>query len=339
MALGAFLAGLLLAESPFRTQLEADIQPFRGLLLGLFFTTVGMSIDLGMLWAKLDQVLLLLVGLLVIKTALIWLLCRLFRMGSRISLQVGMSLAQGGEFAFVLFGLAGQVDLLPQDLLQVLLPAIALSMALTPFLLMAAGRLGQSTSSDKGSIEPDTEIEAEVASDEQAPVLILGFGRVGQTIAAVLDHEHHPYVALDLAPKRVAVARRKGQSVFYGSGIRQDVLRASGVRHAKAVVITLDDLQAAEESLEAVRREAPNVPVFVRARDHVHSRLLMASGANDAVPELLEASLQLGGMVLRSLQHSDDQVTHTIADMRHLAGEMMRDFIPEFPDAEDEEKI
>lgn len=344
MALGAFLAGLLLAESEFRNQMEADIQPFRNLLLGLFFTTVGMGIDLGALAAGWDKVLLLLVALLGLKTATIWGLCRLAGSPNSVSLQTGMSLAQGGEFAFVLFGLAGGSGLLPAEIMQILMPAIALSMALTPFLMIGAEKLahrmeGREQQGDTGSSLPPGDDSGASGGEEEKPVLILGYGRVGQTVATILERQNLPWQALDLAPKRVAAARRLGQPVFFGSAARPEILRASGLRKAAAVVITLDKDDAVEASLQAVRAIAPGVPVFIRARDHIHVRLLLAGGASDAVADTLEASLQLGGMVLRSMDRPDAEIAACISSMRHYAGEMIRDLIPEFPDSEDKEKL
>lgn len=315
MALGAFMAGVLLAETEFRHQVEADIQPYRGVLLGLFFMTVGMTLDLGLLRRDLAVVLLLLTLLIVIKATILFALAMAFRLGADIALHVGLLLAQGGEFAFVVFAQATANGVLPPAIAQVLTLAVTASMIITPLLAAIAGPLAMRLHCRErglGRLE-----ETEGISDH---VIVAGFGRVGRTVAELLASSNQPYVALDLATDRVLAARADGLPVYFADASRHEVLTAAGANRARAVVVTLDRPGTAERTVTALRQHFPNLPIYARARDHDHGNLLISEGATVAVPETVEASLQLGATVLRALGTPLDAIDHLLdSNRRHYA--------------------
>jgi CPA2 family monovalent cation:H+ antiporter-2 len=310
MALGAFLAGLLIAESEYRPQVEGDIQPFRGILLALFFMTVGMQLQLGLLAERGLLLASLLLALLATKASILTLLSRRFGLAWPAAASVGVMLAQGGEFAFVLFSLARDRGVLSAELEQTGVLVVALSMAVTPLLLAAirahAGRLPPGA--------PGGEPGGSVALSDH--VLIAGFGRVGQTLALLLESRSVPYVALDLDHDRVAEARRRGLPVYFGDASRADVLRAVGVERARAAVITLDQPESARAAVHVLRALLPELPILARARDLAQCEQLVRAGASDVVPEIVEGSLQLGGTMLREVGESRDDVGRVLDEFR-----------------------
>lgn len=311
MALGAFLAGLMLAETEFRHQIEADIQPFRGFLLGLFFMTVGMSVDLRLILGQPLLIAAVVAALLLIKLLAAFVLARLFRLPAGASLHVGLILAQGGEFAFVLFGMAVTGGIFPNDVAQILILAVSLTMMVTPILAIAASRLAESLS-DAGAALPSLGEIGEMRNH----VIIAGFGRVGQTVASMLAEQAIPYVALDLHADRVADAHSRGLQVFFADASRPDVLRLAGAAHAQALVLTLDHAARAEHTVLMLRAAFPRLRVFARARDRAHSSILREAGAAAAVPETLEASLQLGATVLRAAGTPADVIETMLGGLR-----------------------
>lgn len=313
--LGAFLAGVMLAETTFRHQVEADIKPFRGLLLGLFFITVGFSIDLHLAFNNIATVASLVVGLLSIKAGVIAAGGAIFGLSTATAIRTGLLLSQGGEFAFVIFGLASQVGVLPVELGQLLLLVVALSMALTPALAALGSRIASRMEGKRGLIGVRKE-DADTA-DATDFVMVAGFGRVGQTVCEMLDSKLVRYVAFDQSPSRVIEARSRGLPVFFGDATRPELLKAAGVARARAVVITLDDQAAALRAVQSIRREfGPDLQIFCRARDAKHQMLLSSAGATAIVPELLEASLLLGGAVLMEYGTPADEVNALITGNR-----------------------
>jgi monovalent cation:H+ antiporter-2, CPA2 family len=313
--LGAFLAGVMLAETTFRHQVEADIKPFRGLLLGLFFITVGFSIDLQLAFTNIGTVASLVFGLLGIKAGVIAAAGALFGLSAGTALRTGLLLSQGGEFAFVIFGLACQVGVLPAQLSQLLLLVVALSMGLTPTLAGLGSKIASRLERQRGLIGVRKE-DADTA-DARDFVMVAGFGRVGQSVCEMLDSKLVRYLAFDQSPSRVIEARGKGLPVFFGDATRPEVLKAAGVARARAVVVTLDDEAAALRAVQNIRREfGPDLEIFCRARDKKHQMLLKAAGATAIVPELLEASLLLGGAVLMAYGTPADEVNALIQDSR-----------------------
>nr|WP_281392832.1 monovalent cation:proton antiporter-2 (CPA2) family protein [Roseospira goensis] len=316
MAMGAFLAGLVMAESEFRHQVMADIEPFRGFLLGLFFMAVGMSIDVGAALAEAPLVLGLVFGLLTLKGLILFGLSRAFGLGRDDAVRAAVLLCQGGEFGFVLFTLALQTTLLDRETAHLLILVISLTMALTPLMVKLLPLLLPR--------RPDRAMRAlaprpvEPQPSTGGHVIIAGYGRVGQVIVRMLEAVGIAYRALDLHAQRVEQARRQGQDVYYGDASRAEVLRAAGLDEARAVIITLDQPEAAERATAAVRRLRPDMPVFARARDPGHAADLTHHGVTGAVAEALESSLQLGAMFLR------DTREHRAEDVQHLV-ELLRD--------------
>jgi monovalent cation:H+ antiporter-2, CPA2 family len=313
MPLGAFLAGLLLSETEYRHQVEADVRPFRGLLLGLFFMTVGLSIDLGVVSERLTELALVVPGLLVLKGALVFAICLAFRLPADDALRVGFLLAQGGEFGFVLFGTAAADQVLSVADAQMLIAAVALSMIATPFLAELASFLGERLRRPASGDLHALREEAEALTDH---VVVAGFGRVGQTVAKVLSGAGVHFVALDLDPKRIARARANGLPVFYGDASRVDVLAAAGAGRARAAVLTIDQPPAVDRAVAALHGHFPNLPIFVRGYDPGHGKQLTAWGATAVVPEAVEASLQLGAIVLAATGTSQEEAARIIDEFR-----------------------
>ncbi len=316
MALGAFLAGLLLAETEYRPQVEGDIQPFRGILLALFFMTVGMGLDLDLLRDRFPVLLGLLLVLLLVKSSVLAALSRLLGLPMAVGAAVGIMLAQGGEFGFVLFSLAQQADVISADTAQVALLVIGLSMAITPGLLASSRvvlrRLEQRPAASRG---PRLESADAIANH----VIIAGFGRVGQTLGLLLESRFIPYLALDVNPELVAEARRRGRPVFFGDASRADVLKAAGVERAQLAVSTLDDPVLAGRAVQGLRRLMPALPILARGRDAGDCEKLVRAGATAAVPEIVEGSLRLGGVLLRQLGVSGDSVDQLLQQVRREA--------------------
>lgn len=316
MALGAFLAGLMLAGTEYRHQIDADIRPARGLLLGLFFVSIGMLVDFRTIIPRLPEILAVAALVILFKAAIMTVLCRLFWLPLPLSANVGLHLAQGGEFAFVLFALAMGTAVLSVETGQFLLAVVALTMALTPLLGLAGRRL-RAWLEEKGfGGTAALAAEAEFFTDH---VVIAGYGRVGRTIAAMLDARNIQWIAVDLDAANVAAARAKGLHVFYGNASNEAIIHAAKVRRARAAVITLDDPAAAASVLRMIRRDLPDMPVIVRARDAENMDELMRHGASNVMPETIESSLLLGGMVLRTLGESDVQIDEVLGSLRRTA--------------------
>ncbi|WP_041795855.1 monovalent cation:proton antiporter-2 (CPA2) family protein [Pararhodospirillum photometricum] len=310
MALGAFLAGLLLADSEYRHQVELDLQPFRGLLLGLFFMSVGMELDLGALLRTLPLVGAILAGVLAIKALMLGALGRLWGLDRAEAARLGLVLAQAGEFGFVLFAFAIAQGLFSPSLGATLVSVIALSMACTPLLALAGDLLAPrlKTPVPVPALTPD--------DTAAAPVLIAGFGRVGETVARFLVHVGVPCRAIDLNPDNVQRGRRDGLKVYYGDASRPEILRALGADSARLLVITLDTAAVAERTVQSARRHFPHLPVHVRARDRATSAHLLGLGAALAVPETLESSLRLGAEAAKAGAANPEDVTKLLRDLR-----------------------
>jgi len=284
MAMGAFIAGLLIANSPFRHEVIAEIEPFRGLLLGLFFMSMGMSVEVGRFLAEPALTLGLLVALMIVKFVVLWPLTWAFGLGARTGAAVAVLLAQSGEFGLVLFAYAFQAELFDNSLFQPLLLVVVLSMLVTPALAYLAQRLAST------NVQPADDYPEEPA---KAPVIIAGFGRVGRRIGEILTSAGVLYVAIDHDSSLVLRERVNGHQVFYGDGRKPDVLRSVGVADASLAIVTVNDFEAAEGIVEALHRAHPDVTILARGQNASQCQALRHLGAKLAISENLEASLDL----------------------------------------------
>jgi CPA2 family monovalent cation:H+ antiporter-2 len=312
VALGAFIAGLLLGESEYRHQIEVDLEPFKGLLLGIFFVTVGMSVDLKAVWTHAHWIALALAGLIAVKAVILYTAARLFRVSRATAVEVALLLAQAGEFAFIVIGLARADSLVSQDVATGAIAVAGLSMMITPLLAILARHLSM-------QLEPhdhDLDISDEEVAGLRDHVLIGGFGRVGQTIARVLDSENVPWIAFDTDGAVVAERRQAGNMVYFGDASRREFLERAGVKHARAFIVTLNAAEASERMVVEILKVRPKAPVFARARDASHAMRLAGMGAVSVIPETMEASLQLAGRLLEALDFPEDVVVHRVADIR-----------------------
>jgi CPA2 family monovalent cation:H+ antiporter-2 len=316
MALGAFLAGLILSKTEFRHQIERDIEPFKGLLLGLFFMTVGMSIDLAAVADRALLTALAVIGLIALKAAIIFALCLAFGLPREVAIRVSLLLAEAGEFAFVVIGVATlQYALIPPDIAQFMVIVAGVSMLLAPILALAAGYLGKQLQrrSDADQTEGDAKVDVGELSGH---VIIAGFGRVGRMVAKLLAAEGVTYVAVDRSLGDVRGGRRDGFAVVYGDATDRDLLAKLGAERAALVLVALSDAVSTTRALEAIGKDWPGVKLLARARDANHARSLSSMGVEDVVPETLEASLQLGGLVLRTLGIPTSAVNDIIENAR-----------------------
>jgi monovalent cation:proton antiporter-2 (CPA2) family protein len=307
MAMGAFMAGLLIADSPYRHQVMAEIQPFRGLLLGLFFMSMGMSLHLSTFMLQPFAILWLLVVLDVVKFALLFPLAASFRLGTGVSAAVGLILAQSGEFGVILLAFMHQVELIATGIFQQLLLVIVLSMLVTPMIANLALRLAATSRDVK---------EASDATPDMAPIVLAGFGRVGRRIGQVLMMAGTPYVAIDFSSSVVLRERANGHRVFYGDVRRPEVLRAVGIADANIVIVTLDDFEAAEDVVAAVHQVDPDITILARGHDSLQCRTLHKLGASLVVSENLEASLELAREALIRSDSDADKVEKMILSFR-----------------------
>lgn len=313
--LGAFLAGAILAETNFRTQIEADIRPFRGLLLGLFFVTTGTSIDMQLLVREWPNVLALLGGLIAIKTMIMTAIGPRVGLTLQESVRIGFLLSQGGEFAFVVFSLANSLGVLPLELNKLLIIVVVLSMALTP-LLNEIGR--KAADFVAGKFDEDDKMTEGMNFDAAEPVVILGFGQMGQVLANFLsaplasgsdgDARGWPYVAFDVDPAVVKAAKKLAFPVLYGDGSSPAVLQSAGISSPKAVLIMYPDKKKTLEAVKRMRLAYPAVPIYARAQDLTHLLDLKKAGSTDVILENAETSLQLGSKLLKGLGVLSDDV-------------------------------
>jgi len=315
MELGAFLAGVLLAETEYKHQVEADIQPFKALLLGLFFMTVGMDLKLAILLAHPVYIISVVLALIILKSIVMLIACRIMSIGWSTTIRLMLMLAAGGEFAFVIFLPMQQSGLLSFELQQTLLLSVSLSMALTPLLAFLGRKL--SSKLIKISGKELTEVESRETASMQDHIILVGFGRVGQTVAKILSQHLIPYVAIDLNMKEVNIGRKQGLSVFFGDARRSDIFKTLGADRASSIVLTLDKQSTISRCVMMLRRQFPNASLFVRAQDVEQAKKLEKAGANVIVPELLEPSLQLAGSVMSFKGISADEITSTLTKLKN----------------------
>ncbi|HEX5127364.1 MAG TPA: monovalent cation:proton antiporter-2 (CPA2) family protein [Rhodocyclaceae bacterium] len=305
-SLGAFLAGVLLADSEYRHELEADIEPFKGLLLGLFFIAVGMSANLGLLIASPLALAGLVISLMTIKFAILLVIGRVVGGPQGCSRKLAISLAQGGEFAFVLFQLARQYDLMTSTQADWLVLAVTISMLCAPLLFMLEDKL-LAPRFDKAVKRPFDTIE-----DQGNPVVIAGYGRVGQIVSRLLALKKIPFTVLESSSEQVDFVRKFGSKVYYGDASRLELLHAAGVEKAKLFVLAIDNVDVSLKTAAIVRRHFPNLPIYARARNRFHAYKLMDLGIKTLVRETWHGSIDLAEQVLLGLHVDATEVNRAI---------------------------
>lgn len=301
-ALGTFLAGVVLAESEYRHELESDIEPFKGLLLGLFFIAVGASIDFSLLLDYPGKVLLLLFGLITLKFLVLFVLGRLFKLRSGKDMFLAMSLAQGGEFAFVLISYSQGFSLFPEEWANLFIISVALSMALAPIMMILNEKVIQPIYENS-----ENEQEADEIEDHDNPVLIAGFGRFGVVVGRLLIANGIKATILDNNPNNIDVLRKFGIKVYYGDASRPDLLKAAGLSKAKVLIMAIDDKEKALETTAYVQRTCPNVKIIARAVDLKHLYQYYSMNIKDVKVEIFESAIEVGLMAMRSLGVSNYQ--------------------------------
>lgn len=309
MAMGAFLAGLLISDSSYKHQVMAEIQPFRGLLLGMFFMSMGMSFNLSLLLENPGYCLAIVGLLIAIKTAVLFPLTYLFKLSTKKSLAVGLILAQSGEFALVLFSLANKSKLLSDLLFQQLLLIVLLSMLVTPLLAYLAQRLIKS----EGALETQ---EPEPAMESNTPIVLAGFGRVGHRIGEILSLSGYTYVALDFDAAIVERERANGFPVFYGDVRNPEVLKSIGAEHAKVILVTVNDPEATEKLVASLCTSYPHRKIFVRGHSLTQCLELRSLGADGAVSEYVEVSIELARMALDNVGVSEQEQKTVLGGFR-----------------------
>jgi monovalent cation:proton antiporter-2 (CPA2) family protein len=331
MALGAFLAGVVLSESEYRHALVADIEPFKGLLMGMFFVAVGMSVNLGLLIADPLAVLGLTLGLLTVKAAWLYVIGRAARLRNSGAARLALSLPQGGEFAFVLFSAAVANQVVDRPFADLLILVVTLTMIVTPLLHLLGERLGARTGAVAagGGTAPAPEFDK--IEDAENRVIIAGFGRVGQIIGRILHTQGIAFTAVDYDFQRIRVVRRFGNRIYYGDLTRLWILRAAGAEHAEVLVLAMDDVDASVAVVELVRKHFPHLRIYARARDRDHAFRLIELGVDRVVRETFAASLEIAVHAMQGLgisaatsheivhqfEEHDDALLHHQAALRH----------------------
>ena len=310
MVLGAFIAGMLLADSEYRHELEADLAPFKGLLLGLFFIAVGMSVNIGLLLKEPMTILLFVVGLMVAKAIVLYPLARVFGLcNTRGALRLAAVLSQGGEFAFVLFALVAREQIIDTTQIDRLILAVVISMMLTPVVYLiieyVTGRTAEKVAAEYDGME-----------DEGHAVIIAGFGRVGQIVGRLLRVKGQSFTALEIDSSQVDVVRRYGSKVHFGDAGRLDLLRAAGAERAKLLVLAIDDIESSVRTAETVTRNFPHLTIIARARNRRHAHTLMDLGITHIFRETLFSSLAMSGRVLDMLGFDQEEVRRSIDTFR-----------------------
>jgi CPA2 family monovalent cation:H+ antiporter-2 len=327
LALGAFVAGMLIAETEYKHQVETDIRPFHDVLLGLFFITIGMKLDVEEVWRQWPLVLGLTITPVLFKFVLVTLLARIFGAAPGVALRTGLYLAQAGEFGFVLLALATDHHLLPAQLQNPVLASMVLSMLATPFIVMYSNRIVMRLSASDWLMQSVAMTSiAKRAINAEAHIIIAGYGRSGQNLARLLDGESIPYMALDLDPDRVRQAAAAGQSVVFGDAARLQSLMAAGLARASAVVVSYHDTPSALKILRLVQAHAPKVPVIVRTIDDSDIERLQAAGATEVVPEAIEGSLMLASHALALVGVPMRRVIRVVQDQRDARYGLLRGY-------------
>jgi CPA2 family monovalent cation:H+ antiporter-2/glutathione-regulated potassium-efflux system ancillary protein KefC/glutathione-regulated potassium-efflux system protein KefB len=332
-ALGTFLAGVVLAQSEYRHELEIDIEPFKGLLLGLFFIAVGASIDFELIFSKPVLIAELVVSLILIKFVILFLVGKFFRMGLDNILLFAFSLAQGGEFAFVLFSFGLQNNVIAENVVSPMIAVVAVTMALTPLLMLINEKLLQPRFGTKEKEEREADV-----IDEKNPVIIAGFGRVGSTVGRFLQANGVQSTYLDINPDNVELLRKFGFKVFYGDASRPDLLKAAGAEEAKLLIIAVDNPDKTLEIVETVKKHFPNLKMMARTRSWNDSYEILDAGVEAVYRETLDSALRLAADALcrlgfrryqtfrtaKTFRKHDEKYLRELAEMRHDEGKLIK---------------
>lgn len=335
MALGAFMAGMLISETEFRYQVEEDIKPFRDVLLGLFMVTVGMFLDFGVIASNLLWVLSILVALLLLKFAVVAAASRWLEKQDGTAMRAGLWLCAAGEFGFVLLTLASDVKVVPHEILQLVLAAMVLSLLLAPLIILYSDRLVLRFVASEWmlrSMELTRVAARSIATDKH--VIVCGYGRTGQYLARLLEQENVSYVALDLDPDRVQEAAAGGDPVVFGDSARHETLVAAGLMRASAVVVTYNDEAATSKVLHHVLAARPDLPVIARSQDDRDMERLIGRGAAEVVPEMLETSIMLATHTLSLIGTPISRVIRRMRETRSQRYNLMRGFFHGASDAD-----
>jgi CPA2 family monovalent cation:H+ antiporter-2/glutathione-regulated potassium-efflux system protein KefB len=328
MALGAFLAGVMLAESSFRHTLEADIEPFRSLLMGLFFISVGMSLDLGLVFSSWHRVAIGVVAVMGVKGLLIWGLARLFGSSNSDALKVAVTLPQGGEFAFVLFTAASAAQILAPGQMTLLLAIVVVTMLLTP-VGCAVHDLIARRLQKRGYVSGAIEVFAETAP----AVMVIGFGRFGMMVSEMLTAEGVRIIALDNRPERVSYARKLGYKVYVGDATRADVLKAAGGDDAVLIALCIENDKVMGQAVDLIREEFPNAKIYCRATDRLHALDLSRRGVDYHIRETFESSLSFGRAALEELGITSSRIEEIEEDVRRRDQERLELQLRDGPNA------
>ena len=325
MALGAFIAGVMLAETEFRHQIEADIATFRGVFLSLFFMSVGMSVNVDVVYNEFGTIMMWLGLLLVIKTAVLFVLARAIKFETGSAIRVALSLAAGGEFAFVMFALAAQNGAVPLDIAAMLIPVVAISMALTPTLISLGHKIEE-------KLHPKEEDQLGRISEESEGihqhVLVIGSGRVGRVLARLLKTRNIPFLVLDSDAQQVSRGRAEGLPVYFADGSRPETFRAAHTDEAKIAVVAMGNPHATEKTVALLRQHYPHLKIFARAQDITHIGPLSRHGADAAIPEVLETGLRLSDHVLAACDVPQEDIDAEIAKFRRADMLLMNELAP-----------
>jgi monovalent cation:proton antiporter-2 (CPA2) family protein len=308
LSLGAFLAGVLLADSEYRHELEADIEPFKGLLLGLFFITVGMSANLNLVRERPFEIIGMTAGFMALKMALLWLLGRISGLSPSASRGLAISLPAGGEFAFVLFGLAASFGIMSTESSELLVLVVTASMILSPMLLAVYDVTFKPHQAETRPFDVPTELYPKV--------IVAGFGRFGQIVGRILRAKKIPFTALEVSQEQVDSLRRFGIQVYYGDASRLELLRAAHIENAEIFVLAIDDVEASVRTVELIRKHFPEIKIFARARNRQHAFRLMNLDVRYIIRETLSSSLEMSVQVLEALGQSKARALDTVHQFR-----------------------
>lgn len=310
MALGAFLAGVFLSESEYRHELEADLEPFRGLFMGLFFVSVGSTVNLSLIFQHPVQIILLTVVYMMVKAVVIYTIGRTMRLNSSSSRNLAVYLVQGGEFAFVIFGVSQSTDVLSADWSQRMTVMVTLSMLISPFIMVANDKFHAWVATKK-----PVPVYDEIIGNN-AQVIIAGFGRFGQIFGRILRTQDIPFIAIDHDSEQIDLLRKFGNKVFYGDASRKEILEAAGAANAKYFVIAVDDMETANDIATTLTEEHPHLKIFARVRNRGHLFEMMELGIQHTKRETIESSLALTKELLVEMGYAEKRATSMIDRFR-----------------------